>query len=167
MFRVISAVIFVICGLLIGNSKSDKLKRKIILFRETEFLIERVEYQIRYNMATVYEICRYLKNNNFDILSDFINSLPSEFNFGISFYNQWENAINSYSEITGTEKEILLEIGSVLGNSDAEGQVQALNRIKNDLKYEYNNAKEEYKNKGRLYRNVGILSGMIAGIIII
>ena len=65
------------------------------------------------------------------------------------------------------EKKLLCELGRVLGTSDIDGQISALELISRSAEQLTEKYGEEYRKKGRLYRSIGVLAGVTAGIMVI
>ena len=61
----------------------------------------------------------------------------------------------------------MLSLGSILGTTDAEGQLRGIDDIRTRVEQLYKKRQGEYDRKGKLYRSVGVLSGAAIGIMII
>jgi len=78
----------------------------------------------------------------------------------------WSAAADKFPALK-EEREILMSIGSSLGNSDAAGQAAMLELNKELLSARLAEAADAAARKGAMYRSVGVLSGLGLAIIIV
>lgn len=166
MTRLFSAVLFILAGALAGSIRAENLRHDADLCREIIILTEKISFCIRYKFSDVYEICTELKSSDFKYLK-FITSLPESYDYDKSFQLSWEDAVKSQSDIPDKEKNILTIIGSTVGTSDAESQLNTLNSLKAETELLKSMRIAEYDTKGRLFRSIGILAGIMAGILVV
>jgi len=166
ILRFISAVFFTFAGAFAGSIRAEKLRHDADLCREIIILIEKISFCIRYKFSDVYEICSELRTAGFKYLK-FITNLPESYDCGEDFHFLWENAVKSQKDIPDKEKNILLIIGTTVGTSDAESQINTFSSLKAETELLKSLRISEYDKKGRLFRSIGVLMGVMAGILVI
>jgi stage III sporulation protein AB len=97
---------------------------------------------------------------------DFIKELVSISENEADIHKAWSEAVKK-SVFGNEEREIMLLFGNMLGTSDINGQVSAIELYKKRLDNLFNELKTEYESKGRMYRSVGVLIGIMAGILLV
>ncbi|MBR2283633.1 MAG: stage III sporulation protein AB [Ruminococcus sp.] len=167
MLRLTAAVLLTIAGTLWGWSRAAGLDRRLVICREAEMLLQSCDYLIRSRADDVYAICRELKRGSgFGSLS-FISQLPDAFIPGHAFSDDWRNAVSGQDDMPPELSGLLIRFGSALGTSDITGQLSAIAVFSEELSHMTAGSEEDRRRLGRLYRTVGILTGMMAGIIVI
>lgn len=167
IFKMAGFIMIALCGGLIGNYYSDKLRKRKESCTETLQIINRISTLIRYRELNVYEIAAELQTWLSYKNTEFVYSLPCEFSCEENFHETWKKAIESDVSLGDNEKNILTSLGNELGTSDTEGQLAILETAKIRLSQLQEIRSEEYTKKGKLYRSVGLLTGVMAGILII
>jgi len=162
MLRLVSAFMFVLAGGVFGLSKSEKLKADIEYCRKTADLMELCIFCIRYRGLDVYEVCREIKKS---VKMDFAENLPECYSPSENFHQQWKNAVCSQKDLS--QNDYLLRLGEILGTSDTEGQVSAIDALKSEVRKELDLRKQVFLQKNRFYISIGILFGLMAGILVI
>lgn len=165
-FRIIAAVLAVICGGLYGINRSEKLKQNVGICLESEKLFRITETMIRSSRTDVYTIFSILKHESFNLLA-FVNKLPDEYSAESDLHTEWKELILKETNIPGEERSVLLDFGSVLGTCDTDGQMSGIEVCRELMKECYNRRSSEYHTKAKLFRSLGILAGVMVGIIVI
>lgn len=87
---------------------------------------------------------------------------------GLSTADCWEMAIEkvwSKTTMKKPEKEVLLHLGKVLGKSDREDQRKHIRLTVMNLQQEELTAREEQQKYEKMFKSLGILSGILAVIL--
>lgn len=167
MFRVVGAICFILAGAVLGANESGKLKKKCVICGEIRELFTQLHIKIRYSAPDVYELIGELRGLALFSNLDFIGRLPSEFSPDINFHENWQKAVSSDASLGEDEKRLLISFGAVLGTSDIDGQLMAIEEAIETLSGIEDRRIEEYSRKGKLYRSLGMLSGVMVGILLI
>ena len=163
--RLIAAIMFTAAGAMCGVHFSEKLRSERELCRSMTALIIRCSSLIRALGLDVYRLSRELRDGGFESLS-FIDKLPEEYSYGVTFSQAWKNAVDTQS--MGSEaRGLLIRLGNILGTSDIDGQVAALSVLQEESEELSTRCGQAYITKSRLYRSAGALFGIMLGIIII
>ena len=158
--RELGIIVLAICPLLIGLTYSVALKRNQTQIDELIQLITWLKIDIRYNQSQlgdmVNRICSSSKFNNLNFLNNLKNNMMN-----MPFPNAWEKSISDWnSSISQDDKDLLKSMSSILGASDANGQIMALEHVEHRFKISLQSAREVYNKKGKLFRSLGILIGL-------
>lgn len=166
-FRVISAVIFSVAGGVAGIYFSERLKNQLELCRSVREMLLTSAVIIRCRADDVYEISAELRRDKSLRRLTFLQKIPEKYSPDEDFRNVWTDSVNSQKSLPEDIRRILCEFGSMVGQSDIDGQLVSIgvlseNAVNLEKKYS-----ETYSQKGRLYRSVGMLFGVMVGILII
>lgn len=164
--KLVSAVLFTVCGAFAGIFYSEKLKMRVEMCSEIKRMLHICETNIRCRAEDVYGIVRRLKCEKFRYIG-FFRLIPDTYAPGADFRSDWLSALEEDKSIPDEEKRLLAELGGILGRGDVSGQleeVSALLAMTGDLALR---RREEYTGKGRLYRTIGLLTGIMTGIIVV
>lgn len=166
-FRIIAAVMFSAAGGMTGIYFSERLKSDLDFCRNIHEMFMNTAVIIRCSACDVYSIGAELKKNKKFQRFVFLQAIPEKYNPEHDFREIWINAVKSQKNLPDDVKKLLCDLGSVLGQSDIEGQLASLDTLTEKAGISEKKYSEIYSNKGRLYRSVGILLGVMTGIIII
>ena len=126
--------------------------------RELTQIVSQTALLIRHRALPMKELFHELSR------FDFIRKVR-EFG-GTDFRNDWLTAADELLELQEEERGVVKSIGMFLGSSDVEGQLSMLEINSALLKQYGDEAHEQYLKKGKMYRTFGLLSGILAAILI-
>ena len=167
MLRIIAAIIFISAGTIAGASRAYTLKYKLEICQSIKIMLREITLYIRSTGADVYRIVSELKKIKSLESLLFIEELPTEFEPDSDFRSKWRKAVNAQTDLPDEEKKILLSLGDIIGTSDIEGQMTAINGLQSELDAIEQTRRDMLIKKGKLYRSVGMLFGVMAGILVI
>lgn len=160
--RILAALVaFALCAAA-GARKARLLKDRKVIIDELIAMLCEFSIGIRCTASTFDELCASAKGRFADYLRESRASAPD-------IRAAWETACEKLKALAccGDEADILLELGSSLGKSDAEGQLALIELYKNRLCACSSAAADDLNKKGKLFSSVGMLCGIGAAIIII
>ncbi|MCM1529598.1 MAG: stage III sporulation protein AB [Alistipes sp.] len=165
--RLAAAVIFTAVGGIIGGAMADKLRRGCRRLSDIQHLLGSVGYWVGSREDDVYTVCRRIKCEN--ILHDvsFISELPDSYTAGENFHSRWNSAVQESRELAESEKEVLTELGRILGSGDKESQLNSIKALEREAERLRNMQNDLLAKKGKLYTSAGLLFGVMAGILAI
>lgn len=167
LFRIISAVMFSVAGATAGIFFSERLKSNLDFCRNIHETLLNTAFIIRCRADDVYSISAELKKNNQFRDFTFLKEIPEKYNPEENFREIWINAVKSQKNLPDDVKNLLCDFGTVLGQSDIEGQLVSIEALTENAVILEKKHSEIYAQKGKLYRSVGMLFGIMIGIIII
>ncbi|MBP3380746.1 MAG: stage III sporulation protein AB [Ruminococcus sp.] len=165
--RLAAAVIFIAIGGSIGAAMADKLRRRCKRLSEIQHLLGRVGYWIGSREDDVYAVCRSIKKENVLPGSSFSGRLPDSYSSGENFHCRWVAAVQESRDLEEREKEILAELGRILGSGDKTSQMNSIKALERETERLRNEQSEQLAKKGKLYTSAGLLFGIMAGILTI
>ena len=167
MLRLVGALLLAACPAIIGILLSSGLSRRRTELLQAIELIERLKTEISYSAREVNEIVRGLGEEDcFEKLS-FLRECSAQLS-KMPFPQAWRTAVHSApTAMIGDDLEQLASISRILGASDAEGQLSALEVVEQNLKRNLEQAQQLCTTRGKLYRSMGALSGAALAILIL
>lgn len=167
LFRIVAAVLFSTAGGIAGLSFSERLKNELELCRSIREMLMSSAMIIRCRAVDVYALSSELRQNRQLFRLTFLNEIPESYNQNDDFHEIWRNAVNSQKNLPYNEKKLLCDFGEILGRSDIDGQLVAIDALEETAVILEKKRSEAYSRKGKLYRSVGMLFGVMVGILVI
>ena len=87
---------------------------------------------------------------------------------GMVFPAAWEESLQTenLNALTMEDRQILADLGNVLGSTGLQGQINQLNLLQSRLKSQWEMASQRYAINGKLYRSLGLLGGLLMVILL-
>lgn len=87
---------------------------------------------------------------------------------GMVFPSAWEESLQTenLNALTMEDRQILADLGNVLGSTGLQGQIDQLNLLQSRLKSQWEMASQRYAINGKLYRSLGLLGGLLMVILL-
>ncbi len=163
VIKLTGCLLIVTAGFFTGCILTQRLKNRRGFYDKFCVFISLLQTQIRYNSADIFSlVISSAKGSGLDIFEFSENCVP--------FTAFWENAVNSVPKRYGfnnSDKELLLEFGSVLGATDIEGQLKHLELYREVFQNRLSECEAALKDKSRIYRALGLFGGISTAIIIL
>ena len=166
LFRLIAAVLFTLAGGCAGIMLSQRLRQRQELCVQIGALLRDAAVCIRYVGMNVYDMVRRFRSSPELSGLTFLRNLPESFSEGENFREQWQRSLSG-QELPPEERDILSELGEMLGKTDIDGQLAELGVLEERVRCLENERRSVYTQKGRMYRSVGVLFGVMVGILVI
>lgn len=151
----------------IGILISNRYKNRVKDLKEFKSFINIINTKIRYTYEPIGEICEDL-------------SKMSDSNIGKIFYKvrflikdksitkSWEEAIDEYgNNFSKEDKDIIKNLGRMLGKTDIEGQASEIEQLQEFLKMQIEKAEKDKQKNEKLYKSLGMVIGLAIIIILI
>ncbi|MCI5911338.1 MAG: stage III sporulation protein AB [Oscillospiraceae bacterium] len=122
-----------------------------------------ISNDIGYKAMPLFEIIDNLSNSS----KLYYYKKLSNKNYFCNFENEWINVINNDLYLEIESKEILIQVGNVIGKTNASRQYELLNKYADDLEKIYSEKRDEIKKKSKIYNSTGILFGLFVVIMFI
>lgn len=160
----IYSFIFLTCSI-IGILKSQKYAYRVNELKEFKNALNMFKTKIRFTYEPIPEIFSQISNT----INPNIGSI-----FKIASYNMkfcaageaWNKAMDTdILNINLEDKNILKDLGKLLGATDIEGQLSQIEVTSNFLDEQIKKAEKEREKSEKMYRKLGIIVGL--GIVII
>ncbi|MDY3257003.1 MAG: stage III sporulation protein AB [Ruminococcus callidus] len=122
-----------------------------------------ISNDIGYKAMPLFEIIDNLSNSS----KLYYYKKLSNKNYFCNFENEWIDVINNDLYLEIESKEILIQVGNVIGKTNASRQYELLNKYADDLEKIYSEKRDEIKKKSKIYNSTGILFGLFVVIMFI
>lgn len=150
-----------------GTAKSSAMCRRV---KNIELLINLADdfsNMIRYNAMTISELIQQTSQNSIYGNIDFIKKISERSAEEYDIHSIWNEEVRKSLFLKKEEMDIMLLFGDMLGTSDISGQLSSIELYRKKLEYLHSGLRKDYERKGRMYCSVGLLSGIMAGILLL
>jgi stage III sporulation protein AB len=103
-------------------------------------------------------------------IADFFSQARQGLNAGLTAKQAWKKAVvevNPQTALQDKDRQVLLELGYNLGQSNSEGQVRHLKLARNNLDNLHQEAIDERDKKVKMWRYLGVLGGLLIAILLL
>ena len=156
--------LIVLCCSLEGFSLSAKLSARVRMLEETLSLIQTIRRELILTHASCTRILEQIKGKKDSPFIQAVCQLCKQY----PFPQAWrQTAAESLTLLTEEQREVASSIGTILGNGDLRSQEEALQQCEKLLEAFIKSEKENTRTHGKLYGSLGILTGLMAAVILI
>ena len=167
IIKYIALFIIFILSALTGTIISKSYGYRVKNLREIKNILNILKTKIKFTyepLKDIFEEFEKGSNTNINKLFYDINSNMKTMNIEEAWTNSIENAnLNLNKE----DKEILKNLGKMLGKTDTEGQISEIDITSTFIDTQIQKAEEEKKKNEKLYKSLGIITGLVCVIILI
>ncbi len=143
-----------------GVTVSSHLKKRKELLEAVLAFLGSLKIEFRYSALPLERIAeKYAKEENYRSLS-FLSQCLSEIQDGADFPFAWKRAVENERLFSPSEKAKLSQLGSLLGTSDAQQQVNMLCIYEEYFRTYYENSSETYNKFSKPAIFTGIFMGL-------
>ncbi|MGM0502573.1 MAG: stage III sporulation protein SpoIIIAB [Bacillota bacterium] len=132
--------------------------------------LEMLKTEIDYGFTPLPQAFKRLANNLASPIANIFIVAQNKMEQGLIAQAAWEDAILKIfpeTALLNRDKNLLLEIGYNLGNSNSLDQIRHLDLAQEKIETLYLEAVQEKKDKVKLWRYLGVLGGLLVVIIIV
>ncbi|MCL2014573.1 MAG: stage III sporulation protein AB [Oscillospiraceae bacterium] len=155
-------LIIIVCGYT-GHMMAASLSGRIKELELAIALVGKLQTHIKYRRTPTIELIEEMAGYELFAPLCFIRDCGESLKVSSNFTAVWKNSLDSNRgrlRITNEDISLLMSMGDYLGNSDAEGQIKALQFTETALGHNLKDAREQNAAKGKMYRSLGVLAGM-------
>ena len=154
----------------IGNLISKKYRSRVDELKSFKEAFNILESKIKFTYEPLGDIFEEISNLFYknSINSIFIDTKNNMNKLGLK--KSWDNAINSNRKnlsLNNEDVNIIKSLGTMLGKTDVEGQLNEINLSMSFLDTQIAIAEEECKKNEKMYRTLGTIFGLAIIIILI
>ena len=148
-------------SILTGFQLASRLHDRVRLLRAIRGLIGRFSGELAYRRISTGQMLREAAADPEFIPLPCLKPAAESFDGKTAFSAVWENAvIRCRPPVAPEEREILLEIGRILGSSDRDSQQASLSLLAQRTDTLLAEGVEKAAAEGKLYRSLGVLAGL-------
>jgi stage III sporulation protein AB len=133
--------------------------------------LQSIEAEIVYGRVPVAELAEHLAGQLPDPVGSYFSSLRKNLQeAGLSLRESWTKALEEYwldTALKKSEKEILLQFGTTLGNEDADNQQKHIHLALAHLRRQESEARAAQSANEKMARSLGFLSGLLLALMFI
>lgn len=151
----------------IGNSKANQYVYRVKELICIKSALNIFENKIKFTQSPLEEIFKSIGENSAEQnIKNIFQALAMKEN--INIHKKWENAIsNIESNLNSEDKNILIDMGKILGTTDVDGQVSNIKITSSFINRQIEKAEQEKEKNAKIFRTLGIVSGLTIIIILI
>ena len=164
MIKLIGLLLVIGTGSMLGLHKAGQLRHRVTWLAALEGLLRSMQTEIRYMAPPLEQLLGDLSMQPAYKVLDF---LPAIGNYAQqeAFGQAWNRAVAEACPWQ-EERQILLQLGCQLGNSDIDGQLGAIGLAAEQVHMLLNTARQQSLEKGKLCTAMGTLLGTLAAILL-
>ena len=163
VIKLLGCLLIASAGFFTGCVLTQRLKNRRDFYDKFCVFISLLQTQIRYNSADIFSlVISSARGSGLELFDTPKTDVP--------FTAFWENSLNTLPKkygLNNSDKELLLEFGSVLGATDIEGQLKHLELYREVFQNRLSECEAALKDKSRIYRALGLFGGISTAIIIL
>ena len=166
MLKILGIILVMAASSSIGAVLSSNLSRRVSDLEQAIRLLEQMQTYLRYGQMPTAEMVSRLSGSEGFAGFTFLSVCLERMKAGDLFPDAWRAALRSFhgSKLSDRDKGVLETIADILGGSDYESQLHALELNITLLGQNLKEALAEKNTGGKLYRSLGVLLGIGAAI---
>lgn len=168
MLRLMGAVLVAGGGALAGLLAVMRLQERVRTLSSFLGALELMESEIRFRLTPVPELLEFLIPRTGEPACSFFRVCRKEWEKREeeSFSRIWQKGLEILLPAV-PEREVLGQLGEILGRYDVEGQRQAIAYVRRRLELLLRQAEEERRSRGRAYLASGVAAGLCSAVILL
>lgn len=158
--------LFLMCSA-IGFYAAGKIHARYRSTQKLAALLNEFSTMLRYQCTPLEELLvQFAHNPNYSEFS-FISDICNGFSVNISPGLLWESSVCNDPLVMPSAGDILCSLGNVLGTTDMQGQLAALEMYCSRMEAAAEDIKTDCIRKEELYRRIGVLIGAMCAVLMI
>ena len=164
---------FILLILVFGSSShvgllvSKKYLNRTEELKQIKTVISTLETKIKFTYEPLPEIFEQISKTSAVNIARIFKTANKKMKT-VSVKEAWEESIDTVNlSINQEDKNILKELGNMLGQTDVDGQVSQIEVTKSFIDMQIEKAEEERKKNEKLYKTLGITVGLAIVIVLI
>ena len=150
-------------GILISKMYENRVKE----LRQFKNILKTIKTKIKFTYEPLAEIFNQISQEKSSKIEEIFENMTYKLAFENIKYS-WMDAIQEADiSITQEDKDILKELGKVLGQTDADSQVNEIEVTESFLNMQIEKAEEARKKNQKMYKTLGVVVGLVFVIILI
>ena len=150
-------------GILISKMYENRVKE----LRQFKNILNIIKTKIKFTYEPLAEIFNQISQEKSSKIEEIFENMTYKLAFENIKYS-WMDAIQEADiSITQEDKDILKELGKVLGQTDADSQVNEIEVTESFLNMQIEKAEEARKKNQKMYKTLGVGVGLVFVIILI
>lgn len=160
IFKIIGSILVVLSTAVAGVQINTEMKKSVRLtegfIKGLSFLKDEMGFSLEYLEESLRKSAPFSGK-----ASDFFLITADNLRNGYVLCEAWEMQLNEMKDLHSTAKQQLIELGEILGKTDAETQKKRIESCIQSLEAVCAEQKELQQTKGVLYQKCGVVAGVL------
>ncbi len=150
-------------GILISKMYENRVKE----LKQFKNILNIIKTKIKFTYQPLAEIFKEISKDKSNKVEEIFEKMTYKLVFE-EVKDAWSEAIQEADiSLKQEDKDILKELGKILGQTDSDSQVNEIQVTETFIDMQIERAEEERKKNQKLYRTLGIVAGMVFVIILV
>lgn len=150
-------------GILISKMYENRVKE----LKQFKNILNIIKTKIKFTYQPLAEIFKEISKDKSNKVEEIFEKMTYKLVFE-EVKDAWSEAIQEADiSLKQEDKDILKELGKILGQTDSDSQVNEIQVTETFLDMQIERAEEERKKNQKLYRTLGVVAGMVFVIILV
>lgn len=151
----------------IGITISKMYGNRVNELKEFKSILNVMKTKMKFTYEPLAEIFSNISKDNITSIEKIFSKMSKQIDY-LPVKDVWENNIQKADiSINQEDKDILKQLGKLLGQTDIEGQIGEIETVESFLDMQISKAEEEKKKNQKLYKTLGVVAGLTFVIILI
>jgi len=164
MFKLLAAVLLIICCGALGLIKAQSYSRRVKQLGSIRDSLKILNTEISYRKDPLPVIFDRIAAACDDLAGEIFKRCCHYMGQRLDMETCWRRAVDdacSESSLTSADKAVIYGIGSQIGRSNIKGQNEAILLTEEKLKHQIEDALKEKNSKGKMYGGLGFTIGIL------
>lgn len=146
----------------IGRWASAQMNKRVQQLEAAISLIEFFKAQLVFTMAEPARILQEAVSRKAVKNLPFLSTCLDFYKQGEVFPDAWQKSLlaERSDALNSEDRQILIDLGGILGSTGLQGQLDQLNLLENRLQIQRDAAAQRYQTSGKLYQSLGLMGGL-------
>lgn len=150
----------------IGIMIAKNYENRVNVLREFKNILNIMKVKMKFTYEPLSEIFSQIAKDNKTNIERIFGQMANQITY-CQTRDVWMDCIqNSDIGLKQEDKDILKQLGKLLGQTDVEGQISEICLIQNFLDIQIEKAEDEKKKNQKMYKTLGIIAGLVFVIIL-
>lgn len=151
----------------IGLLISKMYENRVTELNQFKNILNILKTKIKFTYEPLKEIFRQISQDKSNKIEEIFENMTYKLSFE-DVKTSWRDSIQEADiSITQEDKDVLKELGKILGQTDADSQVSEIEVTETFLDMQIEKAEENRKKNQKIYKTLGVLVGLFFVIILI
>ncbi len=164
--KIVGGCIIVICGFLLGNYYAGRLKKRCATLQAFIGAVVRMQNTIAFTAAPIQELYEELAQED-DEAGQFFARLCASKSLQKAPEKAWNKTLLECTSLLKEDKEILRQMGQMLGGSDCSSQINQLALCRTQLEQQLDGARSVASSNMKLARGLGVFGGIFVVLVLL
>ena len=166
MVKGIGLFLIILCFSFAGFGLTNRLTRRVKRLEQGCAAMRQIRLTLSSSKAPslrVLQMAEHRAGGEFPLISRCLE-LSSE---GVPFPDAWQAAAREIPDLPAEDKSLFEQAGEILGRDGIKQQEEALLQWESQINLQLVSAREKLKSHARLYNGLGVLTGMLAAVLLV